>query len=174
MAEYELTTSPGLSEAWSKLDADEKTYSLVANRATDDNIKANAATKRDELREERTALEEKIAAAARVLTVERINPKAWGRIVAENPVRPDVPWDVQMGFNTDSFDKALMPLAVTSVTDGYGTEVDWDWGELVELMSPGQYNEIMSDTLRLHMEREAVPFSLADWRSRRNSEQSSK
>lgn len=174
MAEYELTTAPDLSEQWSQVAAQEQTYALVANRSTDDKIRTSAAEKLEQLKTERTDLEDQIADAARIVTVERIDPKAWGRIVAEHPVRPDVPWDVQMGFNTDTFDKALMPLAITSVTDGHLEPVDWDWVELVDMMSPGKYQEVMGDTLRLHLEREAVPFSLADYRSRRPSAPSSK
>lgn len=174
MREYELTTTPDLSEEWSKAAADEKAYTLVANRAKDDKIRADAKERLDELRETREALEEQIVAAARVITVERVDPKTWGRVVAENPPRADDPYDARLGVNTDTFDRAIMPHAITSVTDGTGAEVDWGWESLVAAMSPGKYEEIIGDVLRLHMEREAVPFSLADWTSRHPNGPSSK
>lgn len=172
--EYELTTAPELSEQWANAAADEKAYTLVANRAPDDKIRTDAAERLTELTATRERLEDEIAAAARIVTVERVDPKTWGRIVAENPPRPDDPYDARMGVNTDTFDRAIMPHAITAVTDGTGTEVDWDWATLVDAMSPGKYEEIIGDVLRLHMEREAVPFSLADYRSRRASAPSSK
>lgn len=174
MLEYTVTTDPDLSPRWEQLQATERAHLLIANRATDPQVAEDAKTKATQARIDREALEEDIAAAARVITIERVDPKTWGRIVAEHPARKDVPWDAQMGFNTDTFDRALMPLAITSVTDGMGEPVDWDWATLTTHMSPGQYGQIMSDVLRLHMERDAVPFSLADWRSRRPSAQSSK
>lgn len=174
MAEYEITTAPDLSEQWTHLDGQVKALTLVANRSTDENIAADARARAEKAVGERDELEEQIAAAARIITVERIDPKAWGRIVAEHPPRRDVPWDAQMGFNTDTFDRALMPAAITSVTDGRLDPVEWNWDDLVAVMSPGKYQEIIGDTLRAHMERDAVPFSLADWRSRRPSAPSSK
>lgn len=174
MAEYEITTAPELSEQWTHLDGQAKALTLVANRSTDASIAENARTRAEQAATERDELAEQIAAAARIITVDRIDPKAWGRIVAENPPRRDVPWDAQMGFNTDTFDRALMPAAITSVTNGLLEPVEWDWDGLVDVMSPGKYQEIIGDTLRAHMERDAVPFSLADWRSRRPSAPSSK
>lgn len=174
MPVYELTTAPDLGPRWAELAATEKAHTLIANRSTDAAVAASAREKTDELKAEREALEDQIAAAARVVTVERIAPKVWGRLVAEHPIRPGDPYDARMGFNTDTFDAALMPEAITSVTDGAGEPVDWDWDELVKAMSPGKFEQIMGDTLRMHTEREAVPFSLADYRSRRASAPSSK
>lgn len=174
MPEYELTTDPDLAPRWAKLAADEQAHTLIGNRATDAAIKTHARETAAELRAEREQLEDEIATAARVITVERLDPKVWGRLVAEHPIRPGDPYDARMGFNTDTFDSALMPAAITSVTDGAGHPVEWGWDALVEAMSPGQFEQIMGETLRLHTEREAVPFSLADYRSRRASAPSSK
>ena len=157
---------PSLAEQWQTVDADEKVYALIANRSTDEKIKADAAAKLDEFRAQRAALQDQIAAAARIVTVDRVGPRTWGRIVSENPARPGDPYDARMGFNTDTFDRALMPAAVASVTDGHGTPQEWEWDALVDAMTPGQYEQVMSDVLRMHLEREAVPFSLADYRSR--------
>ena len=158
---------PSLAEQWKQADADDKVYALIANRSTDENVKKDAAEKLDEIHARRDAIEDEIASAARVVTVDRVGPKTWGRIVSENPARPDDPYDARLGFNTDTFDRALMPAAVASVTDGHGTDQEWDWDTLVDAMAPGQYDQVISDVLRMHMEREAVPFSLADYRSRR-------
>lgn len=157
---------PGLSERWHQLDADEKVHALISNRSTDETIKTNAQARLNEIREQRETLEAEIAAAARIVTVDRVGPRTWGRIVSENPARPGDPYDARMGFNTDTFDRALMPAAVASVTDGHGTPQEWEWDTLVDAMTPGQYEQVMSDVLRMHMEREAVPFSLTDYRSR--------
>lgn len=152
---------PSLAEQWQTVDADEKVYALIANRSNDENIKKDATAKLDEIRARRDAIEDEIASAARIVTVDRVGPKTWGRIVSENPARPDDPHDARMGFNID----ALMPVAVASVTDGHGTPQEWEWDTLVDAMTPGQYEQVMSDVLRMHLEREAVPFSLADYRS---------
>lgn len=167
MREYVLTIDQDLAEQWSKARSDEQALQLVANRASDPAIKANAEGRVPDATAARVALEEQIADAARIITVSRVAPKIWGRIVAEHPARPDDPYDARMGFNSDTFDRALMPHAIQTVTDGNGDPVDaWTWEELVEHMSPGQYEQIIGDTLREHMEREAVPFSLADYRGR--------
>ena len=127
-----------------------------------------------DLKARRAQLEREIVDAARVITTERVAPKVWGRGVSENPPRPDDAYDARMGVNTDTFDRAIMPHAITSVTDGHGEPVEWDWATLAGQMSPGQYEQIIGDVLRPHMEREAVPFSLADWTSRHPAAQSSK
>lgn len=172
MPEYTLTTDDDASQKWAKLNADQQAHELIANRSTKDGIRESAAEKAEELARQRDELEARIVAAARIITVKRVDPKVWGRVVSENPPRPDDPYDARMGVNTDTFDRAIMPHAITSVTDGLENPVEWDWGELVEDMSPGKYEEIIGDVLRLHMEREAVPFSLADYRGRLYSEQS--
>lgn len=171
---YEITTAPDLSEQWSKLSSDEKVHTLIANRAADEKIAADARARAEKLAAERETVEDQIAAAVRVITIRRVDPKVWGRIVAENPARPGDPYDARMGVNTDTFDRAIMPEAITTVTDGTGEPVEWDWDTLANTMSPGQYEQIIGDVLRTHMERDAVPFSLADYRSRHNSEQKSK
>lgn len=158
--QYTLTTAPDLSERWSKVHADEQTHDRIGNRATDEAIRAAADAKAAELATEREQLEKDIAVAARIITVERVAPKVWGRVVAENPPRPGDPYDARLGVNTDTFDGALMPLAITTVTDGNGEDVEWDWPTLAGAMSPGLYEQIISDVIRLHMERDAVPFSL--------------
>lgn len=174
MAEYVVTTDPDLSGQWESLAAEERANTLIGNRSTDETIAERAKAKAESLKKERAELEDRIAAAARIITTQRVEPKVWGRVVAECPPRPDDPYDARMGVNTDTFDRAIMPHAITSVTDGLGEPVDWDWDGLATAMAPGQYQEIIADVIRLHMERDAVPFSLADYRSRRSSEQSSK
>ena len=172
MAEYEISTDPALSEKWTALEGQVRAFTLIANRAEDENTRADAAARLETVRAEQAETEQGIAAAARIITVDRVAPKVWGRLTAEHPPRPSVPWDTQMGFNTDTFDTALMSEAITSVTDGLLQPVAWDWPTLVEHMTPGEYQRIINDTLRTHMERDAVPFSLADWRSRQPSEPS--
>lgn len=174
MREYELTTNPDLAEQWAQARAAEQAHTLIANRSTDAALAADATRNAAEQTGRREALEDQIAAAARVITIRRVDPKIWGRVVAEHPARPGDPYDARMGFNSDTFDRALMPHAITTVTDGTGTDVDWTWEALVEAMTPGQYEQIIGDVLRMHMEREAVPFSLADYRSRHPSAPSSK
>lgn len=165
MREYVLTIDQELAEQWSKARSDEQALQLVANRSTDAAIKANAEGRIEGATAARLALEDQIADAARIITVDRVAPKIWGRIVAEHPARPGDPYDARMGFNSDTFDRALMPQAIQTVTNGHGVDVEgWTWEELVEHMSPGQYEQIIGDTLRDHMEREAVPFSLAGYR----------
>lgn len=174
MPTYEITTRPELAEEWRQTQAQEQAHTLIANRSTSEQIRADAKEKLGELTARREQLEHEIVDAARIVTVERIDPKLWGRIVSENPPRPDDAYDARMGVNTDTFDRAIMPHAITSVTDGHGEAVEWDWATLAGQMTPGKYEEIIGGVLRLHMEREAVPFSLADWTSRRPAAQSSK
>ena len=169
---YEILTQPDLAIEYQQLVADQRAQMLIASRSTDVGIRDRAQERVDELTAEKENLEERIVAAARTITVGRVAPKVWARIVAENPPRPDDPYDARMAFNTDTFDRALMPHAIETVVDGHGEPADWDWPSLTEAMSPGQYELIIGETLRMHMERDAVPFSLADWRDRHPSEQS--
>ena len=53
---------PSLAEQWQTVDADEKVYALIANRSTDEKVKADAAAKLDEFRAQRAALQDQIAA----------------------------------------------------------------------------------------------------------------
>lgn len=174
MPVYELTTAPDLTPEWRQVQAQEQAHTLIANRSTSARIRFDAKVKLGDLKARRVQLEQQIVDAARVITVERVAPKVWGRVVSEHPPRPGDPYDARMGVNTDTFDRAIMPHAVTSVTDGHGAEVEWDWDTLAGHMSPGKYEEIIGDVLRLHLEREAVPFSLADWTSRHPAAPSSK
>lgn len=174
MPVYELTTKPELSEQWRQVQAQEQAHTLIANRSTSAKIRFDSKVKLGDLKARRAQLEQEIVDAARIITVERVQPKVWGRVVSQHPPRPGDPYDARLGVNTDSFDAAIMPHAITSVTDGHGEAVEWDWATLAGQMSPGKYEEIIGDVLRLHMEREAVPFSLADWNGRRPAAQSSK
>lgn len=174
MPTYEITTRPELAEEWRQAQAQEQAHTLIANRSSSAQIRFNARVKLGDLKAHRERLEQEIVDAARVITVQRIDPKLWGRIVSENPPRPDDAYDARMGVNTDTFDRAIMPHAIMSVTDGHGEAVEWDWATLAGQMTPGQYEQIIGDVLRTHMEREAVPFSLADWTSRHPAAQSSK
>ena len=174
MTVYELTTRPELAEEWRQVQAQEQAHTLIANRSTSAKIRFDAKVKLGDLKARRTQLEQEIVTAARVITTQRVAPKVWGRVVSENPPRPDDAYDARMGVNTDTFDRAIMPHAITSVTDGHGEPVEWDWATLAGQMTPGQYEQIIGDVLRTHMEREAVPFSLADWNGRHPAAQSSK
>lgn len=174
MPVHEVTTKPELSEQWGQVNAQEQAHALIANRSTSEKIRDESKQKRNDLATERERLEHEIVAAARIITVERVAPKVWGRIVSEHPPRPDDSYDARMGVNTDTFDAAIMPHAIATVTDGHGEPVDWEWTELAGQMTPGKFEEIVGGVLRLHMEREAVPFSLADWTSRHPNGPSSK
>lgn len=174
MPVYELTTDPELATEWQQVTAQEQAHTLIANRSTSAKIRFDAKVKLGDLKARREQLEQDIVAAARVVTVERVAPKVWGRVVSEHPPRPGDSYDARMGVNTDTFDAAIMPHAIATVTDGHGETVEWDWAELAGQMSPGKFEEIVGGVLRLHMEREAVPFSLADWTSRHPNVPSSK
>lgn len=174
MPVYEVTTALDLSEQWVQIQAQEQAHTLIANRSTSEKIRSDAKAKLDDLKARRAQLEQDIVDAARVITTQRVDPKVWGRVVSENPPRPGDSYDARMGVNTDSFDRAIMPHAIASVTDGHGEPVEWDWATLAGQMTPGKYEEIIGDVLRTHMEREAVPFSLADWTSRHPDARSSK
>lgn len=174
MTVYELTTRPELAEEWRQVQAQEQAHTLIANRSTSEKIRSDAKVKLGDLKARRAQLEQDIVDAARVITTQRVDPKVWGRVVSENPPRPGDSYDARMGVNTDTFDQAIMPHAIASVTDGHGEPVEWDWATLAGQMTPGKYEEIIGDVLRTHMEREAVPFSLADWTSRHPDARSSK
>lgn len=173
MAEYLTTTDPSLADLWEQARADERVQNFIGNRSTGD-AREHADAKAAEIAEWRETLEEEIAKAARIITTKRVHPVAWWETVAAHPARPDNPLDARHGVNTSTFWAALAPLAIESVTDGTGTEVDWTWDQLIEHMTPGLYDELTTSLSRAHMERDAVPFSLADWREKRASAQSSK
>ena len=170
---HEVLLDTDLAAEWQDLTQKRAAMQLVARRGTDETMRADAEKNAATLGEDIAVIEEMIAEATRVLVVERMHPKTWGRLVAEHPPRPDVPADARVGLNTDTFDGPMMGAAITSVTDGTGTPVDdWDWDAMAEAMSPGAYAQIINSTLAMHLDRGAVPFSLAEWRTRRPSVQS--
>lgn len=156
---FNVTLDADITQEWARLDADVKAAAYAANRLDGDAADA-ARTQLDAARERLAAIDEEAHAAARILTVKRLSPKRWGRLTAEHPPRPDDMYDKRMGFNADTFDTALMEAAGT-LTTADGAPVDsWSWESLVEEMPPGQYEQIIVSTVRLHMERDALPFSL--------------
>ena len=83
MPTYELTTKPGLSTEWQQVTAQEQAHTLIANRSTSAKIRFEAKVKLGDLRARRVQLEQDIVDAARVITVERVQPKVWGRVVSQ-------------------------------------------------------------------------------------------
>ena len=157
---HEFLPDHDLATEYARVSAEERAQIILTTRSTDEGVRDRAQARVDQLREEREALAARIETAARVITVQRLRPKAWGRLVAQHPPRPGDPYDLQLGVNTDTFDAALMPAAITQVTDGTGEPVDWTWDALADAMSPGQFESILADTIQLHTQRDAVPFSL--------------
>lgn len=163
---FPISLAPDLQEKWEQINADTAAAALIAGRSTDEQTKKAAQDRHDALLEQRQELEDQIAAAYREITVTRLDPKTWARLTVEHPPRPGDPYDERMGVNTDTFDQALMPAAITTVVDARGDTVDLDWAEAAGQMSAATFQHIISTTIRLHTERDAVPFSLDDWRAR--------
>lgn len=164
---FQIHCAPDAVEAYEKAQADEAAAALIANRATDDTTRESAHALHEKHRAAREALEDDIAAGVRVITVTRLAPPVYGRLVVQHPPRPGDEFDARMGFNTDTFDAALMAAAITRVEDAHGTEVDdFDWPTAAAVMSFGQYQQIVTTVIGMHTSRDAVPFSLDAWRAR--------
>lgn len=157
---FQISLAPDLHADYETARRDESAHALIANRSDDKGTADAARTMHERAKARRTDLEKQIAAAARTITVTRLAPKTWGRLVAEHPPRTGDAYDARLGFNTDSFDGALMGAAITSVTDQHGEPTTDTWDELVAGMSAGSFDEIVSATIALHTARDAVPFSL--------------
>lgn len=159
---FTVTSDPELSEEWGRLHALETTTRLLARRG-EGTVKASAESQLADVEAQKQDLEPKIVAAARVITVERIHPKEYLRLLLAHPPREGDEYDARMGFNTDTFDAELMDRSITRVVDGNDQPVDWDWSTLVEQMSMPQYQELITTVMGMYDSRDAVPFSLADW-----------
>lgn len=157
---FTVTTDPTLDDKWVDLETQIGATALIANRA-DGDVAEKARDRLTELKGRQGQLRGEIMTAARVITVTRLAPKAYARLLAEHPPRKDDPFDSQTGFNTDTFDRPLMDAAITTVTDGHGTPVeDFQWSDVADFMSFTQYQEVLMGTLALNLARDAVPFSL--------------
>lgn len=166
---FDVLTDPELSEEWEKLQTKHATLAFMANHAADEKLSAKADEELDELNAEIETLKDKVAAAARTIKVQRLAPKQYARLLAANPPRPDDEYDMQVGFNTDTFDSALMNQSIVEVTDGNGIQQkEWDWNELAEQMSFAEYQSIIGSVLNMYEGRESVPFSLSDYRKTRS------
>lgn len=163
---FTVSLTPDLDAAYERAQADEAAAALIANRTDDDTMRANAETLREKHRATRVALEDQIAAGVRHITVTRLAPRQYGRLIVEHPPRPGDKYDERLGFNTDTFDTALMAATITSVTDVHGDPVDFDWDTDSEAMSFVQYQQIVTTVIGMHNSRDAVPFSLDDWLTR--------
>ena len=161
---YTVLTDPALTEKYNELEAQINAYTLIGNRGGDKETTDAADEMRESLEKELEALKPGIAAATRVLTVTRLSPKKYARLLVSHPPRPNDELDARYGFNTDTFDTALMEAAVTEVADGAGEPLtDWSWASLAESMAFGDWTAIISGVMRLHDSGDEVPFSLSDW-----------
>lgn len=170
--EFTTTIDGSLEVEWQQLEQKIAGYSLIFNRSDDENLAEEAGAMLDELRKQETALKDKIKTAARVITVERLAPKDFGRLMAQHPPREGDPFDKETGFNTDTFDRALMDAAITKVVDGHGEPVEgFKWADVADEISFGQFQTIIKLALSLNTSQTAVPFSLAESEILPNSEQ---
>lgn len=163
---FTVSLAPDLETEYRKAQADEAAAALIANRSDDEKMRTDAAALLDRHRATREALEDRIAESIREITVTRLAPKAYARLVVEHPPRPGDHYDARMGFNTDTFDSALMDACITSVVDARGDDTDLDWDEAAAAMAFGQYQHIITTVIGMHTSRDAIPFSLDDWRAR--------
>lgn len=154
-----ITLDPETAGEWARLDRDIAARALIANRADDAALRDAARAEMDALTEQRDALKPTVDAAARRLTITRLSPKKWARLTLEHPPRPGDPYDERMGFNTDTFDGPLMAACITEAVDGTGKPAPFDWDTAAEEMAFADYQSIITATIGLHQERDAVPFS---------------
>lgn len=169
-ATHTITTNPALSTEWERLREKIAGVSLIFNRTDNDTMRDRASAHLDELKQQQADLEARIAEAARILTLENLPPRDYAALIASHPPRPDDPFDRQMGFNTDTFDRPLIDGSITTVTDGTGVPITgFTWAEVADDIPFGQFQEIVTSALALNMNASAVPFSLADWASRQPS-----
>lgn len=170
--EFTTTIDGSLEVEWQQLEQKIAGYSLIFNRSDDENLAKEAGAMLDELRQQQNELKDKIKTAARVITVERLAPKKFARLMAAHPPREGDPFDKETGFNTDTFDRALMDAAITKVVDGHGNPVEgFQWADVVDEISFGQFQTIIKLALSLNTSQTAVPFSLAESENRQTSEQ---
>lgn len=170
--EFTTTIDGSLEVEWQQLEQKIAGYSIIFNRSDDEDLAKEAGAMLDDLREQQNALKDRIKTAARVITVERLAPKDFGRLMAQHPPREGDPFDKETGFNTDTFDRALMDAAITKVVDGHGNPVeDFHWADVADEISFGQFQTIIKLALSLNTSQTAVPFSLAESEILPNSEQ---
>lgn len=158
---HTLVTTPDLIDDWDTVCAEQAAAAMIANRAEGD-VRDDARARHDAATARRADIEAAIIDATRTITMTRLAPREWMRILAAHPARDDDPYDARLGVNTDTFADDLMPAVITSVVDGHGTPVDLDWPTVAATMSPTDYQDLTMGAIALHTRRDAVPFSLPD------------
>lgn len=162
---FTISLAPELADQYHDAGHAETAAALLVTHATDDAREA-ATARFDEAREKRRALEDEIAAATRTITVTRMPPQKYARLLADHPPRQGDEYDARMGFNTDTFEQPLMAPSVTDVRDVHGASTGEAWADIVDHLGFSSYQEIVVGTIGLNNARDAVPFSLDDWRTR--------
>ena len=164
---HTIVTDPDLIDAWHTVCAEQAAAALVANRSEDEALRADAHARHDDATARRADLETQIVDATRTITMTRLAPLEWMRILTKHPAREDEPYDQRLGVNADTIADDLMPAVITTVVDGHGEPADLDWPTIAATMSPGDYLDLTMGAIQLHARRDAVPFSLTDWHESR-------
>lgn len=162
---FDVNLASDLDTRYHEAGQAETAAALLLTHASDD-TRDDATSRFDEAREKRRALEDEIAASARTVTVTRLPPQQYARLLAEHAPRDGDEYDRRMGFNTDTFEAPVMGPSVTSVVDVHGTETGETWETIGPALGFASWQEVVVGTIGLNNARDAVPFSLADWRSR--------
>lgn len=163
---FTVSLKPELTAELDRVGQEETAAAVLANHTKGETHTA-ALDRHTTLRDQRRALEDDIAGAARIITVTRLTAKLYARLVVEHPPRTGDPYDARMGFNTDTFDGPLMDASITTVTDATGAPTPLVWADLSDTVSFASYQEIVTGTIGLNTSRDAVPFSLDDWLAHR-------
>lgn len=171
---HTITLAADAAAQYAELSQQVDAVSLIANRTEDGLMREQATAHLAELTEQLHALQDEIAAGARTVTLTRLPPRQYARLMVEHPARPGDQYDERMGYNTDTVTGPLMDACITSVVDADGAPVEFSWEDVQDDLSPADFHLLVNSVISMHEARDAVPFSLDEWRTRHASEQSSK
>lgn len=118
------------------------------------------------LAEQVRELEQEMAAATVVFTLQALPHKKWAELEEAHPARAGVAEDETIGVNTSTFFDAVMPASVVSVTrksddEPVAFDATKDWGSLADEISNAQYNAFALSVLQVNRGVTGAPFSSA-------------
>lgn len=123
----------------------------IAERLSQPSRRTEIEQQLDDARAQMRAAQETIASGAVVIQFTALPRGAYRRLLAEHAPRPDIPEDIQVGANTDTFGEALIQACITTTSDPLtGQPVPNNWDTWADNMTDGQWSEIFQIVLRLN------------------------
>lgn len=101
------------------------------------------------VRERMDELRATIASGVVRIHIKGLTRGEFRRLMVEHAPREDQPYDMQVGYNVDTFGDALIQAAIIRTDDLDGEPVENRWDEWADEMTNGQWEEVFRACLSL-------------------------